>query len=74
MKENSKMTEQIESPAYSFKVRRIAQTILEMNDERFSTDFEKNKKLVREYLPTVAKQMRNRIAGYIVRLKKVEEK
>ncbi len=74
MKENNKMTEQIESPVYSLNVRRIAQTILEMNDERFSTDFEKNKKLVKEYLPTVAKQMRNRIAGYIVRLKKVEKK
>ena len=44
MKENNKMTEQIESPVYSLNVRRIAQTILEMNDERFSTDFEKNKK------------------------------
>ena len=41
-------------------------------DIGFSEDFEHNKKLLKDTMPS--KKVRNKIAGYIARLKKVENK
>ena len=38
----------------------------------FTEDFEHNKKLLKDTMPS--KKVRNKIAGYIARLKKVENK
>jgi len=38
----------------------------------FTKDFEKNKKILGNTMPS--KKIRNQIAGYLVRLKKIEEK
>lgn len=53
-------------------VKRIGNEIVK-KIEGFSTDFEQNKKLLNQYLKT-SKKLRNVIAGYIVKLKKMEEK
>ncbi len=37
-------------------------------EDEFTTDFETNKRLVEQYTDVKAKSVRNRIAGYMVRL------
>ncbi len=46
-------------------VKRIARELLQRYSDRFSSDFENNRKQVDELLPTLSKSTRNRIAGYI---------
>ena len=67
------MSQQKESRAYSLKIGKLAKTIMKINNKSFSTDFEENKKLIKNYLPTISKQMQNKIAGYIIRIKKNEK-
>ena len=52
-------------------VRRTAGTLLK-EDLGFEEDFEKNKKILGNTMPS--KKLRNRIAGFISRLKKQEAK
>jgi ribosomal protein S17E len=52
-------------------VKRTANNLLK-EDNQFSEDFEKNKKLLGRTMPS--KKVRNKIAGYISRLKKQEKK
>ncbi len=55
----------------STAVKKTARTLLKESNS-FTTDFEKNKKLLSVYtLPD--KGTRNKIAGYIARLKKMEK-
>jgi len=67
------MSQQKEPSVYSLKIGKLAKKIMEINNESFSTDFEANKKLIKKYLPTISKQMQNKIAGYLIRLRKNEE-
>lgn len=48
-------------------VKRTARNLLE-EENKFSDNFEKNKKLLADTMPS--KKVRNKIAGYITRLKK----
>mgnify|MGYP000232785741 CR=1 FL=1 len=57
-------------PAY---VKNTARMLLERYPDRFTTDFEHNKKVVGELVET-SKRVRNRIAGYITRLVKQRQK
>jgi len=57
-------------PAY---IKRTARTLLEKYPDKFTADFEHNKRVVGELLKTT-KRVRNRIAGYITRLMKRREK
>ena len=50
------------------QVKRIARELLDKYPSKFSTDFEKNKKLVNEYTNISSKKLRNRVAGYTARL------
>ena len=50
-------------------IKRTARALLEKNADKFTTDFEHNKRVVGELLK-VSKRVRNRIAGYITRLMK----
>jgi ribosomal protein S17E len=50
-------------------VRRTSDSLLEKGIE-FSEDFEKNKKILGNNMPS--KKLRNQIAGFLVRLKKQE--
>jgi len=55
----------------STAIKRTAKTLFNENKE-FSADFEKNKEVLKSYsLPD--KGTRNKIAGYLARLKKAEQ-
>jgi len=55
-------------------VKNIARELLEKYPERFSTDFEKNKKALAELAEFESKRTRNIVAGFITALKKQLEK
>ncbi len=49
-------------------VKRIAQELVERYPDKFSADFDNNKKLVESFTTVSSARLRNRIAGYITRL------
>ncbi len=51
-------------------VKRTAIKLIKENKDKFSTDFEENKKAIKEVLDLDSKLMRNRIAGYITSLER----
>ena len=53
-------------------VKRAARELVERFPERFGNDFVSNKAAVNEVLNAPSKRLRNRIAGYVTRLKVVE--
>lgn len=46
-------------------IKRIGDELIEKYKDRFTTDFETNKKIVQEVALISTKRLRNRIAGYI---------
>jgi len=54
-------------------IKRIAKELIKKYPDRFSKNFEENKKNLEGLLIYDGKKMRNRVAGYIIRLKRVEE-
>lgn len=52
----------------STMVKRAARQLLQ--EDTFTTEFDKNKKILKDTMPS--KPVRNKIAGYITRLKKVK--
>lgn len=56
-------------------LKRVAEKLLEEYPEQFTkSDFEANKKLVTAYTDISSKAIRNKIAGYITRVIKQQEK
>lgn len=53
-------------------VKRTSREVLRRFPERFAGDFESDKQAVNELVSTQSKRLRNRIAGYVTRLKVVE--
>ncbi len=53
-------------------VKRTSRELLRRFPDRFTGDFEADKKAVNELVITPSKRLRNRIAGYVTRLKVVE--
>jgi small subunit ribosomal protein S17e len=53
-------------------VKRISRELLRRYPDRFTGQFESDKQAVNELVVTQSKRLRNRIAGYITRLKVVE--
>ena len=53
-------------------IKRTARKLVEMSDESFGKTFGENKKALGNILPS--KQMRNKIAGYIARIKRNTKK
>jgi small subunit ribosomal protein S17e len=51
-------------------IKKMAKELLEKYEERFSDDFEQNKKVLEEIAEIPSKNIRNRIAGYITSLKR----
>jgi small subunit ribosomal protein S17e len=49
-------------------VKRVARELVKRYPERFSPDFESNKKLLDGVATIYSSKLRNRIAGYITRL------
>lgn len=54
-------------------IKRVGKKIYAVHKERFSKDFETNKKALPEVAEIYSKKLRNVIAGYITRLAKKEE-
>ena len=55
------------------KVKKVARTMIEMYPDKFTSDFEKNKEVLRELFEISSKGLRNQIAGYIAHLLKGEK-
>ncbi len=51
-------------------IKRIATELYTKHPDKFTNDFEQNKKLVEELTIITSKKLRNTIAGYITRMKK----
>jgi small subunit ribosomal protein S17e len=51
-------------------MKRIARELVERFPDKFTTDFESNKKLVDTFTNISSKKLRNRVAGYITQLQK----
>ncbi len=58
-------------PAY---IKRTARKLLQLYPDKFTDDFEHNKKVVTELTIVDSKRVRNRIAGYITRLVKIKHR
>jgi len=48
--------------------KKIARELVERFPEKFTTDFENNKKLVESLTNISSKKLRNRVAGYVTQL------
>ena len=55
-------------------INRITHGVLRKGEGEFTTDFEKNKKVVEKYVDVSSKKLRNIIAGYTTRIVKREQK
>jgi len=53
-------------------VKRTARELLERDPDKFTADFEANKKVVSGLFASDQKRLRNRVTGYVTRLKRVE--
>jgi small subunit ribosomal protein S17e len=53
-------------------VKRLAKEMLSKYPDRFSEDFEVNKEALSTLAVFPSKKIRNQVAGYITRLKKIE--
>ncbi len=51
-------------------VRRNVEKIMDRFGDEFTKDFEKNKEILKEKTKTYSKKVRNRMAGYITKIKK----
>ena len=55
-------------------VKRTAEKLIKETNHDFSSNFEENKKILAENQEMPSKKIRNKIAGYIARLKKKKNK
>lgn len=51
-------------------IKRLAKDLVSADEERFSDDFDENKEKLEEVADFKSKKLRNRVAGYIVRVVK----
>jgi len=51
-------------------VKRIAEELVKKFPDKFTTDFEHNKKMVDEVADVATVKVRNRIAGYVTRYRR----
>ena len=49
-------------------IKNAARILMQHYEDEFTTDFETNKRLVEQYTDIKTKTVRNRVAGYMVRL------
>jgi len=54
-------------------IKRAARELFDRYPDKFTRDFEHNKKMVAELTNVTSKTIRNRIAGYITRLVRMKE-
>jgi small subunit ribosomal protein S17e len=51
-------------------IKNIGEKLYREHKDEFTTDFEKNKEIVKKYVDIPSKKLRNIVAGYITRLKR----
>jgi small subunit ribosomal protein S17e len=54
-------------------VKRLARDLVNADEEKFSEDFDENKEALKDTEEFSSKRLRNRVAGYIVRVKQNKE-
>lgn len=54
-------------------VKKVARELVERYPEKFTTNYDSNKTVLAELVDAKTKRLRNRIVGYVTRLKIVEE-
>jgi small subunit ribosomal protein S17e len=54
-------------------VKRISSDLVERYPSSFSTEFEQNKQFLNEVGIDVSKKLRNKIAGYVTRIMKIQK-
>lgn len=54
-------------------IKRLAKDLVNADEEKFSEEFEENKEELKEMGEFSSKKLRNRVAGYIVRVMKNRE-
>jgi len=54
-------------------IKKISHELMKKYSDLFTLDFDQNKKLLNEFVVVQSRLVRNRIAGYITHLKKVEK-
>ena len=52
-------------------IKKVSKELISKYPDVFTTDFEKNKKLLDKYSEVDSKHLRNRISGYVVNLMKI---
>ena len=55
-------------------IRKLAGELLEKYPDKFTANYEMNKKLLAELADIPSKKLKNQIAGYISRMKRVEQR
>ena len=55
-------------------IKRLAKDLVNADSERFSEDFDENKEELKEFEEFNSKTLRNRVAGYIVRVVQNKDK
>lgn len=55
-------------------IRKIARELVEKYPDKFTVDYEANKKLVAELADVPSKKLKNRIAGCISKMKHIEKR
>jgi small subunit ribosomal protein S17e len=55
-------------------IKRVGEELLLRFPEQFGTNFEENKRRVKELTDLQSKSMRNRVAGYVTRLVKIRQR
>ena len=55
-------------------IKKLAREFLDKYPDKFTADYEANKKLVAELADIPSKKLKNQIAGYISRMKRVEQR
>jgi small subunit ribosomal protein S17e len=53
-------------------IKNAAKNLMALYPDTFTDDFETNKRLVEQLTDVKAKKVRNRVAGYLVRLVKID--
>lgn len=54
-------------------IKRLAKNLVDADPEKFSEDFDENKEELKDTEEFESKKLRNRVAGYIVRVKQNKE-
>lgn len=56
----------------AISIRRLAEKLIKTYPDSFTDNFEENKKLVGEMIDFPSKAVRNKVTGYILRLKRIK--